>query len=58
MNSSAPRRLGSRDLYIGWSAEATWLEYPLHLSVHAIPDPAGYGVEHLASHILGAYGGG
>ena len=37
--SSAPRHLGSRDLYIGWSAESAASQHPLHRLQHAIPDP-------------------
>ena len=38
--SSAPRHLGSRDRYIGWSAEARRPEHPLSRLQHAIPDSA------------------
>ena len=38
--SSAPRHLGSRDRYIGWSAEGTAAQHPLHRLQHALPDPA------------------
>src|SRR5437764_8208679 len=51
--SSSPRHLGSRDLYIGWSAEARrrnirFIAYNTRFLI--LP---WVGVEHLASHILG-----
>ena len=37
---SAPRHIGSRDRYIGWSSGSAPAQHPLPRLQHAIPDPA------------------
>ena len=52
--SSAPRHIGSRDRYIGWSGEARRRNI-LPGVQHTIPDPAMGACEHLASQYLGRW---